>query len=156
MVGMLKCFTIFVEMAKVVLPQSSRQRAGISWVVALFFHMRKKRYMGRWPCIVSGIVLGFLANARVSVSRALFIVAKGHSESSSYIVCFLQALFTLTCLHVSMFPSPQSVSALLDRFLPSFLKLSLPCQSVPTLTFAFSLAFRLPWEPLHMSCSPSS
>ena len=133
-------------MAKVVLPQSRRQCAGISWVVVLFFHIRKKRYMGRWPRTVSGSVFGFLPNVGVSVLRALFIIAKCLSESSSYIVCFLQALFTLTCLHVSTFPTPQCVSLLPDRlFLPFFHKLSLPCQSIPTSTFTVSFTFQHSW-----------
>ena len=74
---------ILVEMAKVVLPQSSRHRAGISWVAPSFlFQIKKKRYIGLGPWTVSGKFLGFLAGVAFSFSRVRFIFAKGLSESS--------------------------------------------------------------------------
>ena len=107
---------ILVDMAKVVLPQSNKHRAGISWVAPSFlFQIKKKRYIGLGPWTVSGRCFGFLAGVAFSFSRVRFIFAKGLSESSLILFFyFLQAFYALTCLHVSTFPSPQNASVL-DR-----------------------------------------
>ena len=80
---MLSAFTIRSEIAKVVLPQSRRVRAGTSRVLFSWsFQVRKKRYLGRSPWITS------------ACSRRFFkAVSLGDGERDRFMMNSLSTLF---------------------------------------------------------------